>query len=222
MKVMGRRRKFNGRRCWERLELSKLKRLYPHQPSVDVAAALGRTLSSINAMAAWLGLRKTARYLASPAAHRFDGLKGIGTRFRKGHRPWNAGMKGWKAGGRSKLTRFKRGHRPWDWQPVGHERVTKDGVLQRKVTDTGYTPRDYKAVHAIVWEEHFGPIPEGHIIIFKDRDRRNFDRANLQCISRAENMRRNTIHRYPPALKQAIRLAGKLNRRIEAAREKQD
>ena len=74
--------------------------------------------------------------------------------------------------------------------PIGSERVTKDGYLQRKVTDTGYTPKDWVAVSHIEWEKHSGrKVPKGHAVIFRDSNNRNFAPANLELISRADLMR---------------------------------
>ncbi|CAB3960116.1 hypothetical protein LMG7053_06166 [Achromobacter ruhlandii] len=36
----------------------------------------------------------------------------------------------------------------------------------------------------------------------------------VECISFAENMRRNTLHRYPKEIAHAIQMRGALNRRI--------
>jgi hypothetical protein len=58
--------------------------------------------------------------------------------------------------------------------------------------------------------------------VFKNGNKQDVRIENLEMISRQELMRRNTIHRYPPALKEVIRLAGKLKRTIEDAHEKQD
>jgi len=208
------KRKTN-RRPWTKQELRDLKRRYPHEQTCDTASALGRSLSSIYAQAGILGLHKSKKYLASPAAKRFDGLKGRGTRFPQGHEPWNKGRKGWKAGGRSARTRFKKGHKPHTWVPVGSERVTKDGILERKVADHGgYNNKDWRPVHVLIWEAANGPVPKGHLVVFADKDRRNFSLDNLECISRAENMRRNTLHRYPKNVALAIQLRGALTRQI--------
>nr|WP_288356107.1 HNH endonuclease signature motif containing protein [uncultured Pseudomonas sp.] len=89
-------------------------------------------------------------------------------------------------------------------------RFSKEGYLQRKVTDTGYPPRDWKGVHILLWEEAHGPVPSGHCLAFRDGNKRNITLENLELITRAERMRRNTIHRYPPELKGAIRTLGRL------------
>ena len=70
-------------------------------------------------------------------------------------------------------------------------------------------------MHLLVWRAAHGPAPAGHAVIFRDGDKRNVALSNLECVSRAENMRRNSIHRYPPELKKTIRAAAKLRRTIE-------
>ena len=42
--------------------------------------------------------------------------------------------------------------------------------------------------HRIVWELHFGPIPEGKVIDHIDRDKSNNRIENLRCVSQSENM----------------------------------
>lgn len=116
----------------------------------------------------------------------------------------------------------QEGAKPHTWLPVGSTRVSADGYLQRKISDTGY-PRDWKSIHILLWEEHVGPIPTGHCVCFKDNNKQNVVIDNLELITRAERMRRNSIHRYPPELKSAIRVISKLKRTIqEVEHEKQD
>ena len=42
--------------------------------------------------------------------------------------------------------------------------------------------------HRIVWELHFGPIPEGRVIDHIDRDKSNNRIENLRCTSQSSNM----------------------------------
>jgi hypothetical protein len=113
----------------------------------------------------------------------------------------------------SKATMFQPGSKPFNWVPVGTERV-RDGYLCRKLTDTGYPPRDWVPVHILLWREHHGTVPDGHVVVFRDRNPRNIVLDNLECISRTELMRRNTVHNMPAPLKQVIRLKGALKRRV--------
>ena len=211
------------RKIWTNDELRLLRRLYQDTPTRDLTDRLCRSERSIYAQSHILGLHKSKKYLNSADCGRLHPghKRGKATQFKPGHRPHNFGIKGWQAGGNSVKTQFKAGHRPHTWMPVGSERIDKSGILQRKISDTGYTPRDWKSVHSIVWESHFGPVPARHIVVFRNGDKRDFHIDSLELISRAENMRRNSIHRLPKALADVCRVRGVLNRRINE-RMKQD
>src|SRR5690606_9262996 len=140
----------------------------------------------------------------------------IGTgRFSPGQTPWNAGLKGWQAGGRSRETQFKPGVKPPNTRrPIGAERTSKDEILYRKAADTGTKRDDSKAVHELVCESHNGPLPDGHIVIFRDGNRANFEPDNLQAITRADNMRRNSISRYGEDYRSAAIQLGWFKRKL--------
>lgn len=211
------------RQRWSDAEIAVLRRRYPNELTAAIASDLGRSINQVHAKANALGLAKSAEFLARPESGRLDGEIGAATRFQKGARPWNAGMKGLKVGGRAAETQFKPGSKPHTWAPIGSERVRSDGYLERKMTDTGYPPRDWVTIHTLLWQEHHGEIPKGYVVVFKDRDKTNIQLDNLELVSRAEMCRRNSIHRFPPELKQAIRTVGKLKRLIkERENEKQD
>ena len=111
-------------------------------------------------------------------------------RFEKGHVPANKGVKGWNAGGRSVETRFKKGrpaHEASNYLPIGSTRLTKDGYVERKVTDDpGLVPaRRWVPEHRLMWEENHGPIPDKHVVVFLDGNKLNCDISNLRCVSRA-------------------------------------
>lgn len=110
-------------------------------------------------------------------------------RFEKGRGSWNAGLKGWLAGGRSVETQFKKGrpaHEARNYLPIGSTRITKDGYIERKVTDDpSLVPaRRWKMEHRLVWEAEHGEIPPGHVVVFLDGDRQNLDLKNLRCVPR--------------------------------------
>ena len=114
------------------------------------------------------------------------------TQFKKGHTPFNKGMKGVFLGGETaEACQFKKGNKSWNWVPIGSERVNGDGYIDVKVDD-GKKQKNWKGKHIIAWEEHHGsPVPPGHIVIFGDGDSRNFDPENLICISRKQLVRLN-------------------------------
>jgi hypothetical protein len=207
------------RKFWTEADIERLRELYPDTPSEDIAMALDRPLYSIYNKALALGLRKSAEYLAGPHACRLrrGGNVGAQYRFRKGHKTWNAGMKGLKAKGRAIETQFRVGQMPHNHVPVGTIVMATDGYLKIKVGE----PKEWKWLHRKNWEDVHGPIPKGMALVFRDGNRENCAVDNLELITRQELARRNTIHRYPPELKRVIRLAAKLKRTIEECDEKQ-
>jgi hypothetical protein len=170
-----------------------------------------------------MGLRKAPEYLASDKSGRLfkGGKRGQATQFKRGQTSWNKGIR-YVAGGRSAETRFRKGERNGvaarRWVPVGSYRVNGDGYLDRKVTDDGRGPRDWIGVHRLVWMEANGPIPAGHVVVFRP-GRRTTELAQitpdaLELVTRRELMARNTLHRYPKPIAQMIQLRGALNRQI--------
>lgn len=217
----------NRRRPWTAADNELLIRLYPDRLTREVAQQLGRAPSTVYAQASKLGVTKSAAFLASSQSGRLDGVRGSATRFKAGQRSWNKGQR-FVAGGRSPETQFRPGHRPHTWVPIGTLRIA-DGILQRKVTDTRYTPRDFVAVHRLVWEAAHGPVPAGHVVVFKPGRKttvlEDITLDALELVTRRELMARNTVHRLPKEVAQVVRLRGQLVRRInrmERQREKQD
>jgi hypothetical protein len=210
-----------GKRLWSRKDIALLRARYPHESTSEVARVLRRSLSAIYGRAQLLGLVKSAKYLASPAACRLRRGDNVGARFRfhKGHVPANKGLRrpGW-APGRMKETQFKKGERRGVavrlYRPIGTERISKDGYLERKVNDDLPLQRWWRAVHLLVWEAAHGRVPKGHAIVFRNGDKRDIRLDNLQCISRRELMARNTVHNLPKPLAETIQLLGALNRQI--------
>lgn len=72
--------------------------------------------------------------------------------------------------------------------PVGTERDNGKGYVEVKVAEESSVPQgkdNWKLKHVHVWERENGPLPEGHVVMFADRDTRNFDPANLVAVPRA-------------------------------------
>jgi len=215
---------------WSAKAVAALKRRYPHERTDTIAADLGVTVSACYQMARNLGLHKTDEYLASPDACRLRQGDNVGKSYRylPGHVPANKGLRrpGW-APGRMAETQFKKGrqaHEARNYVPIGSEKINRDGHLVRKITDDpALVPaRRWVAVHRLVWIAAHGPIPPGHIVVFKpgqrtaELDEITLDR--LECISLVENMRRNSYHnRYPKEIGLAIQARGALVRKINRA-----
>lgn len=215
------------RKPWTAAELELLRLHYPDTITRAISDALGRTERQVYQKAAALGLKKSEAYLASPHACRLRRGDNVGaaTRFEKGQTPWNKGKPG-STGTHpnSRRNHFKKGEMAGaaqhNYVPIGSLRVTKYGSLEQKVTDNPalYPAKRWRPVAHLVWEAAHGPIPPGHIVRFKHGmhtvvyDEITVDR--LECITKAENMRRNTLHRYPKEITDVIRARAVLNRRI--------
>lgn len=120
----------------------------------------------------------------------------VGGHFRKGQAPFNKGKK-WTEYGtpegheRSRATQFKRGevhgYAAQRMQPVGAERISKDGYIEVKVSD-GLQDKpncNFRKKHHVVYEQAYGPIPSGCNIVFADHDKRNLDPGNLVAVPRS-------------------------------------
>jgi hypothetical protein len=179
------------RERWRSNEEALLRELYPDTPTKDIAAQLSRSLSTVYQQAQKLGLEKSEAYLASPAACRLRRGDNVGApyRFKKGQAPANKGLRrpGW-APGRMKETQFKRGERQGVavklYKPIGSERLSKEGYLERKVHDGLPLQSRWRAVHRIRWEEVNGPVPKG-MVLKCIGEKRNTDPSNWVAIPRA-------------------------------------
>lgn len=83
----------------------------------------------------------------------------------------------------------------------------------------------WKPVHRLVWERANGPIPAGHAVVFrpgrKTADPELITLDAIELVTRAELMKRNTIHRYGPEIASIQKLRGSIRRRIKQAEEAQ-
>jgi len=115
-------------------------------------------------------------------------------RFKPGGAPWNTGTKG-KTG--RNATSFKPGVVPPNRRPMYSERVTAEGFVEIKVPERNpYTgsPVRWRHKHAWIWEQHNGrPVPDGHVVIFKNSDKSDMRLENLALISRAELLEINQM-----------------------------
>lgn len=213
---------------WNARDVAILKRLYPDQRAADVAARLGRPLGQIHRKAAKLGLKKSAAFLVSDLSGRTQrgriDPRMVATQFKPGNPPPNKGLRrpGWYSG-RMRETQFKKGQFPANKDPefyvLGALRVNTYGYIDMRVS---FEPgaKGWKALHRILWEDAHGPVPKGCCLRFIDGDKLNVCLENIECISRADNARRNSIHRLPPDLKAVIHLKGQLKRRIRESHDK--
>lgn len=198
---------------WAAHEDRLLRQLYPDLLNRTIAAELGRSTNSIKGRANVLGLRKSAAFIAQHSKA-----------FKPGHAPWNKGSKGTTGmHPNSRRTQFKKGRPPQtasNYRPIGSHRIAKrEGILERKVTDDHPVPaRRWQAVHRLVWEAAHGPIPKGHVIAFKPGQKttvlQDITIDRLECISRAENLRRNGHGKNSLEMMRLYQLKGAIARQI--------
>lgn len=222
----------NGR-MWTPEQIALLRQIYPSELTREVAQRLGRSTSGVWVKAQQLGIKKTPAFLAGAKSGRIQRNQQhpaiVATRFRAGQEPWNKGTS-FRPGGRCEETQFKPGQRPHTWLPVGTYRIVTDRKKQRnleqKISDqAGPNHVRWKPVARIVWEAAHGPTPKGWLVVFKPGiktlalEEITLDR--LECISRADNARRNHPGNQHPEIARLYQLKGaitrQVNRRIKEA-----
>lgn len=205
----------NGR-PWTKEEQDILIALYPDHFACDIAERIGRGIRAVYARARKLGLYTSKEHMSIVGREKSNHPRSVATRFKAGHIPANKGVKmPPEVYAKVKPTMFRKGHMPINHRPVGTECVRGDGYTWVKVAE----PNRWRQKQRIIWEKHYGPIPKGYNVQFRNKDRKDFRLENLYIISRAEQMRNENslIASYPKPLADIIRLKGVVNRQIHKA-----
>ena len=124
------------------------------------------------------------------------------TRFQPGFIPWNKGLAGYDAGGRSGDTRFQPGQVVWNQMPVWSYRQEPDGYWYFKFRQEAapcLSRKDWIAVHRLNWEAAHGPLAPGQVVVLLDTDPSHCELDNLACLTRRELVYFNNLnHAVPP------------------------
>lgn len=179
---------------------------YLDLPIKRIGKLIGRSYTGINGRLRQLGL-------SIPQELR-DERKKMGM-YRKGSTPANKGKKmSSEVYERTKHTFFKKGNIPHnaknDWEEV--QRSDSSGRAYWRIKLPGKRKLVYK--HIWLWEKEYGEVPTGYNIIFKNGNSLDCRIENLECISNAELMSKNSLHRFPEDLRKIIQLKGALKRQI--------
>lgn len=164
-------------------QVEYLREISPTRKSKDIAKKFNERFG-LDLTVRKVSETRNRHKIPSKFSHLNSGEGGV---FQKGQQSWNKDKTGYMGANR---TSFKEGCIPPNRVPIGTERKSKDGYLEIKVTD-GKGNKNWKAKHRLIWENHNGDIPDRHVIIFGDRDIRNFDIDNLLSISRKQLVRLN-------------------------------
>jgi len=197
---------------WKPHEKELLKQHYADSTIHELMQMLNKTDRSIYMQASLLGLKKSAKYEEKRRLQDIENLrKNTTKRFQKGRTPWNKDVKAYMG---ANATSFKKGNLPHNTRNEGETRLNKEGYVLVKIAH-----RKWIRKHQLIWEQANGEIPKGYVLRLKDGNKENYSLDNMELITFADNMRLNTIHRFPTELKQTINLLNKLKKKIN---EKQD
>jgi len=110
---------------------------------------------------------------------------------------------------RDKPHRFQTGKKDFTAHPIGTE-VFDGEYVWIKVSDHYHegtaqckqNDENWEKKHVLVWEQAHGKIPDGHIVLFLDKNRRNCKVENLYCTTRKINfmMAKNKWYSNNPEL----------------------
>lgn len=176
-----RRRRTKGRTKFSKAERAFLKR-WQELPRRELHAAYVERFQRAISLDGFKGL-----------CERFGLRTGRTGQFEKGFVPANKGKK-MPYNANSARTQFKKGqlsgHALELQKPIGSERFSKEGYLERKIHNGMPMQSRWRGVHRINWEKKHGPVPEGHVLKCLG-DKLNTDPLNWECISRGMLARRN-------------------------------
>lgn len=212
-----------------------MRKLFPVTSTDMMARVLRRSRKAISTQAHLMRLGKSHEHMQREYAQRAERSKAHPNTIKPGAIPWNLGKRG--VTGVHPINRanyFKpgqlSGRAAQHYVPVGATTINGDGMLKKKWTDDrNLTPyQRWRPVHVLVWEAAHGPVPPGHIVVFRHPSLRTtveheITIDKLECISRAENMRRNSYwENFPHELAQLYWLKGQLRRKINYLEHKND
>lgn len=115
------------------------------------------------------------------------------------------------------------------YKPIGTERVTRDGYIERKINDDLPLQGRWRAVHLIEWEARNGPVPDGHALKCLDGNRANTDPGNWVAVPRAMlprlaggRMRRLSYDEAAPEIRPTLLAIARLEHAAREARTARD
>lgn len=141
------------------------------------------------------------------------------SRIKPGAIPFNKGKKQDEWVGEDSLKRMKAGRFQKGHKPSHAAKTLQISKLYFKPDGKHYLyiylgVKKRMPLQRYLWEQDHGPVPKGHKITFKDGNTLNCNLDNLELISNAALMARNTAQRFGIEIFKIIQLRGALNRKI--------
>ena len=191
-------------------DYAKIRREYLTKPIKRLAAEIGTSHSTIRRL-----LRKWN--LVIPPEIIEQRIRA--SRFQNGQEPANKGKKQTEymtpeAIARTAKTRFKKGDLPHNTRYDGHERITVDGYVEIRVS-----AGNYRLKHVVEWEKINGELPDSHCLLCQDGNKTNTTADNWKLTSRAENMYRNSRHKFPKEVIPSLVLVNQINNQLNTLQE---
>lgn len=191
------------RKLWTAQQVDSLIKLYPDCKTETLVPLFGRSASMISSKASSLGIKKSEGFLKSPLSGRISAKNdiGINTRFKSLQPGWNKGMRQSDYMSKEMIektskTRFKKGQDPHNTVSIGYERISRDGYIEVKIQhlkNGDANNKNFVAKHRIIYEEHYGEIPENCNVEFKDGNKLNLNPSNLILRTKKENLIKNSL-----------------------------
>lgn len=199
---------------WQEHEDKVLIENYANMSSQDIADMLGKKVESVYNRANILGLKKSKEYITNwHKTHISEGF--LRNSKKKGSIPHNKGISMSKETyAKCAPTMFKKGTSPPNTNKEGDGAVVLHKNNKWRCYNVRISLGKWIPLHRYVWEQVNGEIPKGYIVTFKDRDFRNCTIENLELMTRADNMRRNSLRNYPKHIQDMIHIIAGFNRKL--------
>lgn len=202
-------------KAWSAEDIATLRRMYKSHHVHEIADALGRSFYSTERKARDLRLYKKPR-LWLPKEDQV-----IRAKYAEG---WSTGQIG------SLLSRPSRSvskrlarlgiRRPKIVHPIGQERIDRDGIAWRKVSNTvGADLANWRRVDHIQWEEANGPIPDEYTLMVINKYLPRTP-SNMRLMRKDELWEVATGNWLPPELRELAVLKRQIEREAQKQKKK--
>lgn len=194
-----------GKTNFSKAEDRKIQREFLKKPIKRLADEMNRSFTGI------MGRIKALGLVLPEEIRQERKLKGC---FQPGQVPPNKGKKmPVEVYNALKNTMFKKGRKPYNTAYDGEIRIRTDHEQRNGLPYKWIriSEGNWEMLHRVNWEKKYGPIPPDKILVFRDTNPMNCEPDNLEMITRAENMLRNSSSLNLPDAYVAYCIVGKNN-----------